>query len=136
MGHHLLEAAFDAADRDLAALETAVNQRTAPPLPELVERAIGLVRRLMIVYLRDEGVKAVPDESADILDVWKVLVKGEPFWNTLRDNCRELVYYRNCLAADRGDALPAAPDKMTVRTARHVFLFIKTQCVKQGRLAT
>lgn len=135
MEHRQLEAAFDAADRELAALEIALDRQDAPPLPELVERATGLARRLMIAYMLDEGVKTVPDDSADVLDVWKALVKGEPFWNTLRDNCRELVYYRNCLAADRKDALPAAPQKMAVRTARHIFLFIKTQCIKQGRLA-
>jgi hypothetical protein len=35
---------------------------------------------------------------------------------------------------ERKDALPAAPAKMAVRTARHVYLYTRTRCVREGRL--
>ena len=72
--------------------------------------------------------------DADILDMFKVFVKGDPSWNAIRDNCRELVYYRNCINMGQSEALPAAPDRMTVRTARHVYLYMKTRCIREGRL--
>jgi len=38
------------------------------------------------------------------------------------------------LIMGREDALPQAPEKMAVRTARHVFLYVKTRCLREGRL--
>jgi len=40
------------------------------------------------------------------------------------------------LAAPTGrrDALPAVPERMAVRLARHVFLYLKTRCEREGRL--
>ncbi len=61
-------------------------------------------------------------------------VNAEPSWNAIRDNCRELVYYRNCINMGREDALPPVAEKMAVRTARHVYLYMKTRCVREGRL--
>jgi hypothetical protein len=126
--------AFDAIDRDLLALETRIAQGEALALAPTVEAAIALVGRMIRGYLADEGRKPVPAEDADLLDAWKVLVKGEPTWNTLRDNCRELVYYRNCINMNRLDALPAVPERMAVRTARHIYLYIKTRLIREGRL--
>jgi hypothetical protein len=63
-----------------------------------------------------------------------VLVKGDPTWTTIRDNCRELVYYRNCLDLGRADALPGAPEKMAVRTLRHIYLYMRTRCIQDGKL--
>jgi hypothetical protein len=71
--------------------------------------------------------------DADVLEVWKALVKGDPSWNAIRDNCRELVYYRNCLALGRADALPQAPHRMAVRTARHIFLYVRSRAQRAGR---
>lgn len=134
MDHSQLLSAFEEADREIAALEQAVADRRLPPLKDLVEQVIVLIKKLLIAYIQDEGRKTPPEGSADLLEVFKVLVKGEPFWNTIRDNCRELVYYRNCLAMNREDALPPAPEKMTVRLARHLYLFIKTRCIREGRM--
>jgi len=86
-------------------------------------------------YLAAEGSKPVPAADADLLDAFKVLVKGDPTWNAIRDNLRELVYYRNCLATGRADALPAVPEKMAIRLARHLYLYLRTRCVKEGRIA-
>ncbi|WP_333844299.1 hypothetical protein [Pelomicrobium sp.] len=127
--------AFEETDRALAALEAQAQEGRLPPVEETVERAIAIARQLMVAYLRDEGRKPLPPDGADLLEVWKVLVKGEPFWNTIRDNLRELIYYRNCLALGRADALPAVPEKMAVRTARHLHLFFKTRCIREGRIA-
>lgn len=132
MDHAELKNAFGEADRQLRALEAGAVG--AGSLADTVEQAIGLVERLIIAYLADEGKKQPPAPQADILEVLKVLVKGEPGWNAIRDNCRELVYYRNCLATDRADALPVAPEKMAVRTARHIYLYIRTRCIREGSL--
>lgn len=129
-----LETVFNRVDGDLAALERDITAGAEPPLAATVEQAIALVRQLLVARIAAEGGKPVPDASADILEVFRVLVKGEPSWTALRDNCRELVYYRNCINMERQDALPAAPARMAVRTARHVYLYIRTRCLREGRL--
>ena len=128
-----LRSVFGEVDGELAALER--NMAAAGPLPlsATVDHALALVTRLVIACIADGG-KQIPAAGADILDLFKVLVKGEPSWNAIRDNCRELVYYRNCINMGRLDALPAVPAKMAVRTARHIFLYIKTRCTRDGRL--
>ncbi len=129
-----LESVFTAVDVELAVLERRIAAGDALPLVATIEQTIVLMQRLLIAYIAAEGGKPVPDVSVDILDVFKVLVKGEPSWTAIRDNCRELVYYRNCINMEREDALPAAPGKMAVRTARHVYLYIRTRCIREGRL--
>ncbi|MBX9812241.1 MAG: hypothetical protein K2Y16_11625 [Burkholderiales bacterium] len=129
-----LQKVFREVDRDLSGLERRITAAEILPLAQTVDHAIELVKRLIIAYIADEGKKQVPDASADILDTFKALVKGEPTWNAIRDNCRELVYYRNCINMGREDALPGFPEKMAVRTARHVYLYIKTRCIREGRL--
>jgi len=125
---------FAAVDAALAGLEDAITHGVTLPLAATVEEAIGLIRQLVTAYITACGQKMPPAADADFLDVFKVLVKGEPTWNAIRDNCRELVYYRNCINMGRRDALPKVPEKMAVRTARHVYLYIKTRCVREGRL--
>ncbi|MEW6313503.1 MAG: hypothetical protein AB1513_05590 [Pseudomonadota bacterium] len=127
MKHEGLSCAFQQADARLLELEARLAGKEALPLAATVEQAIAMVRSLIVAYLAEEGRKMLPPQDADLLDVFKVLVKGDPSWNALRDNCRELVYYRNCIAADRLDALPLAPEKMAVRTARHIYLYLKTR---------
>jgi hypothetical protein len=128
-----LAAVFAEIDVTLAGLEGAIVRGEALPLASTVDAAIASVRGLVTAYVAAAG-KPPPAADADFLDVFKVLVKGEPTWNAIRDNCRELVYYRNCINMERGDALPKAPEKMAVRTARHVYLYIKTRCIREGRL--
>lgn len=130
-----LAAVFAEVDAGLAAYEAAIARGEELPLVETIDAAIALVRRLVTAYVAATGQKALPAADADFLDVFKVLVKGEPTWNAIRDNCRELVYYRNCINMGRRDALPKVPEKMAVRTARHVYLYIKTRCIREGRLS-
>jgi len=125
---------FERFDGQLLALENRLATSTVQDLPDLLASSIDTVTGLMRAYVEAEGMKPVPEETTDILDVWKVLVKGDPTWNAIRDNCRELVYYRNCLAENRSDALPAVPQKMAVRTARHIYLYVRTRCLREGRL--
>jgi hypothetical protein len=129
-----LEAAFSRVDADLAALERQMAAGDALPLAATVEQALAIIRQLLVACIAAEGSKPVPDASADILEVFKALVKGEPSWTAIRDNCRELVYYRNCINMQRQDALPTAPARMAVRTARHVYLYVRTRCMREGRL--
>jgi hypothetical protein len=122
-------------DRGIRTLEAAVAERPEMDVTEVLEPAIRLVDEAMRAYLAAAGGKAPPSAGADVLEVWKTLVKGDPAWNAIRDNCRELVFYRNCLAEGRRDALPAAPQRMAVRLARHVYLYIRTRCIREGRVA-
>lgn len=126
---------FTAADAALSDHEAAIARGEALPLTETVDAMIALTQGLVIAYVAAAGIKAPPAAESDILEAFKVLVKGEPTWNAIRDNCRELVYYRNCINMGRRDALPKVPEKMAVRTARHVYLYIKTRCIREGRLA-
>lgn len=130
-----LVAAAAAVDAALTECEAAIARGEALPLTETVDAAIALTRRLVTAYVAAAGEKTLPGEDADFLEVFKVLVKGDPTWNAIRDNCRELVYYRNCINMERRDALPKVPEKMAVRTARHVYLYVKTRCIREGRLA-
>lgn len=126
---------FTAADAALSDHEAAIARVEALPLTETVDAMIALTQGLVSAYVAAAGIKAPPAAESDILEAFKVLVKGEPTWNAIRDNCRELVYYRNCINMGRRDALPKVPEKMAVRTARHVYLYIKTRCIREGRLA-
>ena len=129
-----LAPAFAEAEARLRTLEERVAQGKGAPLAHLVEPAICLVTDLIAAYLVAEGKKQIPPPGAGLLEVLKVLVKGEPSWNAIRDNCRELVYYRNCINMQRQDALPPMPDKMAVRTARHIALYIRSRCIQEGML--
>ena len=134
LGSGQLERAFSEVDQALCALEQRLAAGEILPLAATVNEAIALTSRLLIACIAAAGGKAVPDGATGMLDVFRVLVKGEPSWNAIRDNCRELVYYRNCLDMERMDALPQAPVAMAVRTARHVYLYAKTRCIREGRL--
>lgn len=131
----LLADVFAEADAALSDREAAIARGEALPLTETVDAAIALTQGLVAAYVAAAGLKVPPAAESDILEAFKVLVKGEPTWNAIRDNCRELVYYRNCINMGRRDALPKVPEKMAVRTARHVYLYIKTRCIREGRLA-
>ena len=134
MDHQPLMQAFTQVDGQIIDLERILNERKSLPLQETVEHAMELIKQLIIAYIGDVGGKEMPTLNDDLLDVFKVLIKGDPSWNTIRDNCRELVYYHNCITMDRRDALPEHPEKMAVRTLRHVYLFMKTRCMREERL--
>ena len=122
-------------DADIADLERRLASGEALALEPTLQAVSGAALALVRAYVAAEGSKTVPPEGADLLEAFKVLVKGDPTWNAIRDNLRELVYYRNCLAAGRADALPAVPEKMAIRLARHLYLYVRTRCVKEGRIA-
>ena len=124
-----------AIDSEIGALEARVATAPDAPLAEVLEPAISQVSATMRAYVEATGEKAPPPPDADILETWKILVKGDPAWNAIRDNCRELVYYRNCVVAGQLDALPVAPARMAVRLARHVYLYVRVRCAREGRIA-
>lgn len=114
------QARIEAMAREMAADGDGV------PLAPAVDKAMDLARELLRILLDAEGKPYEAD--ADLLQLWKVLVKGKPHWNTIRDNCRELVYYHNCLDLGREDALPPQPQKMIVHTLRHLYLYLRSHC--------
>ncbi len=104
-------------------------------LAPAVDRALALANRLMSAFAEAAGRPLSGlDEAADPLEVFKAFVKGDPSLNAIRDNLRELVYYRNCLAAGREDALPVNPVAMAVRTIRHIYLYMRTRAHKEHGL--
>ncbi|MGC8467394.1 MAG: hypothetical protein ACP5M3_04170 [Acidithiobacillus sp.] len=116
-------------DQAQARIETLARKVTAdggPPLAQELDETMALAKDLLRILLDAEGKPYEAD--ADLLQLWKYLVKGEPHWNTIRDNCRELVYYRNCLDLGREDALPPQPRKMIVHTLRHLYLYLRSHC--------
>jgi hypothetical protein len=127
-----LAAELAAVEAGLAELEAALAQTHAPSLRELVERASALLVRLFSAYVVQEGAKPVPPPQAGLLESFGALRRGDPSWNAIRDNCRELVYYLNCINMGRQDALPAHPERMALRTARHVYLYVRTRCIREG----
>ena len=134
MDHSELISTFERVDEQTQYLERILSARDSLPLLETVDHALGLIKQLLIAYIKDVGEKNLPVETDEVLDIFKVLVKGDPSWNTIRDNIRELVYYKNCISMERLDALPPVPEKMSVRTLRHIYLFMKTRCSREGRL--
>lgn len=114
--------ALDAAHERIEAL--AKQQSAGMPLPELLEAGIAEAQTMLRIMLENEHKPYASD--ADLLELWKTLVKGKPHWNTIRDNCRELIYYQNCLKAERQDALPAQPERMVIHTLRHIFLYLRS----------
>ncbi|MFO1364096.1 MAG: hypothetical protein U1F45_16805 [Burkholderiales bacterium] len=113
-------------DAEMKVLESACPGAGAGALAAVLEPAIALVARTLRAALDAAG-RPAPAPEADVLEVWRALVKGDPTWNAVRDSCRELVFYRNCLAAGRADALPPVPHRMAVRTARHIFLYVRSR---------
>jgi len=122
-------------DAHIGALEARVAVDGETSLVEVLEPATRLASDIMCAYIEAAGEKTLPAQDADILETWKLLVKGDPTWNAIRDNCRELVFYRNCMAGGRTDALPAAPARMAVRLVRHVYLYVRVRCAREGRVA-
>jgi len=130
-----MQQALERVDADIAAWERRLAAGEPVELGRALDAAIAAASALLRAYVAAEGRKTPPPEDADLLEAFKVLVKGDPTWNAIRDNLRELVYYRNCLAMGRADALPAVPEKMAIRLARHIYLYMRTRCIKEGRIA-
>ncbi len=134
MNHSALIETFDRADVAINQFERVLLAGELPPLEPLVRESMSLVKGMIVAYIRDVGEIEPPAEQDDLLESFKILVKGDPSWNTIRDNCRELVFYQNCLLMDRQDALPVKPEAMAVRTVRHVYLFMRSRAERENRL--
>lgn len=128
----MLAETFARVDARIADWERRPGDDAPAALEPVVEAAIGAARELIDAVLAASG--KAPPSDADLLDAFKLLARGTPSWNAIRDNLRELVYYRNCIAQGRRDALPAHPARMALRTARHVYLYMKSRCETEGML--
>lgn len=144
----VLSETFDGVDREIKALEAGLASSAELDLRTALDRGVALVKTLLRTYLADrsrDGALAggaapvaatdvASAQSEDVLEVFRAFVKGDPSLNAIRDNIRELVYYQNCLALQRDDALPRNPTHMAVRTLRHIYLYLRTRCLKEQRL--
>lgn len=128
----VLTAVFARVDGELAALEDVLRAGREPPLSETVDACLSLVKQLLRGYTQSCGKPGAASE--DVLVLFKAFVRGDPSLNAVRDNIRELLYYRNCLDLGRADALPVRPATMAVRTARHIYLYLRTRCLRERRI--
>ena len=120
-------------DETIAELEERISEEPDLDVAEVLPSAMDVVEELLRSYAAREE-KELPEES-DLLAVQKAFVKGEPSLNAVRDNVRELIYYHNCLDMDRRDALPENSGRMAVRTARHLYLYLRSRAEQAGYLA-
>ena len=128
----LLSEQFDALDEIIAQLEDDAKQNDCV-LENVLQTGVNAVARLLTAYAQFNG-KPMP-ASDDLLEIFKAFVKGDPSLNTVRDNVRELVYYQNCIAMDRRDALPKSPCRMVAHTARHIYLYLRSRSEQEDKLA-
>lgn len=130
--------AFAAVDRELQEMEAQLRHAQALSVTATIEACLSLVRCLLWAYVQDRAARgerpAPVEEPEDVLALFKLFVKGDPSLNAVRDNVRELVYYANCLALGREDALPPKPANMAVRTVRHIYLYLYSRALQEHRL--
>ncbi len=117
-----MQASFADIDAGISALERRLAAGDVLALAEALDETMRLARQLV------EAAHPPAVDAADLLEAFKLLARSDPAWNAVRDNLRELVFYRNCMDAGRLDALPPVPEKMAVRTARHLYLYFRTRC--------
>lgn len=127
-----LSTTMTALERRIEALAVLADQQDPDALEGLLEQGLVIVMALMQALAAHAG-RAMP-VSDDALAVFKAFVKGDPSLNAIRDNVRELVFYRNCLNENRRDALPAAVEKMVLHTVKHVFFYISSRAQQEHRL--
>lgn len=132
-----LNAEFEAIGEAISELEDRLRETTPPlSLEVTLPSSMALTRRMLSAFGRYRG-KVIPvAEDADLLAVFKAFVKADPSLNTVRDNVRELVYYKNCIEMDRRDALPEAAHCAAVRTVRHIHLYLCTRLIQAERHTT
>ncbi|MFP4616489.1 MAG: hypothetical protein ACOCUJ_02345 [Thiohalospira sp.] len=124
---------FERSDEALRDWERRLNAGEEVDVWDTANAGIEIIKDLIKAYLEvlDRDWEGTED---DLLALWKVAVKKNPSLNTIRDNCRELIYYYNCVDMDRRDALPENAHKQAVRTARHVYLYLRTRAEEAGAL--
>ncbi|MDH3326021.1 MAG: hypothetical protein OEM38_04805 [Gammaproteobacteria bacterium] len=123
---------FDLIDEHIEALEENNKTKDSKSLDSLVTEASLICRELLTLYASAYD-KELPD-SDDLLVLFKAFVKGDTSLTAVRDNVRELVYYRNCLIEDRYDALPQNPEKMALHTIRHIYLYLRSRADQEDLL--
>lgn len=101
-------------------------------LAEILPTISEMVTSLLTLYSQAHN-KEIKAET-DLLLVFKAFVKGDPSLNAVRDNVREIVYYQNCLAENREDALPSNPERMAVRTVQHIYFYLRSRLEQEELL--
>ena len=109
-----------------------VSGESAVELSTILPAVSARVADLLVLYAQAHGKPM--DTDTDLLQLLKAFVKGDPSLNAVRDNVREIVYYQNCLAENRQDALPKNPAKMAVRTLQHVYFYLRSRLEQESLL--
>lgn len=123
---------FELLDERIEALEEDYKAGSDKSLDILVTEASIICRQLLALYASAYD-KVLPD-SDDLLVLFKAFVKGDTSLTAVRDNVRELVYYRNCIIENRYDALPKNPEKMTLHTIRHIYFYLRSRADQEELL--
>jgi hypothetical protein len=63
-------------------------------------------------------------ESFRLLALQRQGARGDPSFNACRETCRELVYHRNLICAERGHNEAARCLRLGAMVARHLLLFV------------
>jgi len=123
---------FDSIDERLDSLEHVYSAGNDNPFDHLLAEASGICKALLELFASAHG-KVLPD-SDDLLVLFKAFVKGDASLTAIRDNVRELVYYRNCINEERYDVLPKNPEKMTLHTVRHIYFYLRSRADQEALL--
>ena len=125
---------FDDIDERIDSLEQTYAEKgvTDEAFDRLVTEASILCRDLLMLYASAYK-KEMPDTD-DLLVLFKAFVKGDTSLTAVRDNLRELVYYRNCIIEGRFDALPKNPQRMALHTIRHIYLYLRSRADQEDLL--
>jgi len=125
---------FDSIDERIESLEEAyaIEGQADKSFDKLVTTTSEICGELLRLYASAYK-KEMPDTD-DLLVLFKAFVKGDTSLTAVRDNLRELVYYRNCIIENRHDALPKNPEKMALHTIRHIYLYLRSRADQEGLL--
>ena len=123
---------FEMIDERIDTLQERYNAASIDNFDALVTEASLICAELLTLYASAYD-KILPD-SDDLLVLFKAFVKGDASLTAVRDNVRELVYYRNCINEDRYDVLPQNPHKMALHTIRHIYFYLRSRADQEELL--
>ena len=115
---------LDAIQERIEDLSENMDKKETEDFSVLLQEVADIINALLLVHADAHGKQI---EADDLLVTFKAFVKGDPSLNAVRDNVREIVYYQNCLAENREDALPKNPARMAVRTVQHICFYLRSR---------
>jgi len=125
-------AILDAVDRRL---DTGFDTEANTGVLSVADRQLAEGEQVLETYLRGQGREPTHDlhEGFRLLALHRQAARGDSGFNACRETCRELVFLRNSLAMDQGDAVETARIlRMQSMVLRHLALFVGGRMVEAG----